>query len=596
MHVPENWEAPDSNMIKVAVIVLKSLSEQEKSDPVVFIQGGPGADAISRLRLWDTHPLRNDHDIVIFDPRGTGFSEPRLCPDLGKKIFRILAKDQSEQKDEDDKAAAALICKQEMLNRNINVYAYNSWSMARDLHSIMAALNYNKWNVYGVSYGTHVAQVYASLFPEDISSLVLDSFIPDITNYYVENTTNYVTGLEKVFSYCENDPACAASYPDLENIYYETIADLKKNPITVEVGEEMVDSGKFTYNAEDFKVAIQQALYQKQLIEIIPLLISEFHNRNEAALSNLVEAFSALLDMDYGVYFSVTCNEAIPNNQYDAYLRDAKQYSRLSGGISFYKSDFIVCDRWNQERPDSSTVSAKLVDLRNATFPVLLFSGEYDPITPPQTAEVTEEKFAEYQYIHGYSHGHIPGFTENGKQLAQKFIENPTQMLNSDSYKNQQQVSFASGVQMNAGIAEMGSSLNERDIIFLAPLLIALILMMIFIITYTIKSIKNRYSTLADRIIRALGVVLSITGLIGVVLLILAISEVMNQNYYILAFGLPSEFNYIFDILQVFTVLLIITFLFFIVKIKKLKNRSVIFSLLFSNIVLVTYLLYWNVI
>ncbi|MCB0642419.1 MAG: hypothetical protein KDC44_12300, partial [Phaeodactylibacter sp.] len=60
------------------------------------------------MGYWLQHPLRSDHDIILLDTRGTGFSEPRLCPDFGQSILQVLAKDQSAEQDELEKAQLAM--------------------------------------------------------------------------------------------------------------------------------------------------------------------------------------------------------------------------------------------------------------------------------------------------------------------------------------------------------------------------------------------------------------------------------------------------------------------------------------------------------
>lgn len=61
--------------------------------------------------FWVDHPLRKNHDIILLDLRGTGFSELKLCPDLGKKFFEILSKNQSEEQDVKDKVKVSLECR-----------------------------------------------------------------------------------------------------------------------------------------------------------------------------------------------------------------------------------------------------------------------------------------------------------------------------------------------------------------------------------------------------------------------------------------------------------------------------------------------------
>ncbi|PIF30210.1 alpha/beta hydrolase family protein [Flavobacterium sp. 9] len=593
--VPETWGANDGKTIKIAVTVLKKNSASKDSNAIVFIQGGPGASGIDNIWLWSNHPLRENNDIVLFDVRGTGYSQPRLDQGLGKKFLEILAKNQSEEEDEKQKTNAAMSCKQDLINRGINIDAYNSEAVANDLHALKAVLKYKNWNVYGVSYGTYMAQVYANNFAGDVKSLLLDSPVYDISTYYVENTSNYMNSLQKVFKICKSDKIYDKQYPNLEKIYYEVIADLEKNPLTVAVDKTLIPSGTFTYNAEDFKVAVQQALYNKKLVEVIPLLIYQFHERKGESLGNLVSAFSALLSMDYGVYYCVSCNETLPNNDFSKYEQNAAQFKGLNGGISFYKSDFKVCDAWNSNR----TVTKKDSNLSNlsaATYPVLVFSGEFDPITPLDNGKKVAQRFGKANYIEAKTYGHVPSFTKIGYQVVENFINNPKQKLDLDIFNKADKVKLVTGITINKGVSKTGKSIGDQDPIFLFPLVTALLLMLGFVFAYLIKLIKKRYTTIQDKIVR-IGV--TITSIIGLVLfgcLVMAIIKVSEQNYFILAFGLPETFNYIFLLVLVFFVCLILTLVYYILTIKKTDARSVVFSVIFSNILLATYLFYWGII
>ena len=125
-----------------------------------------------------------------------------------------------------------------IINKGIDIRAYNSLSIAKDLHALKEKLNYKKWTVYGVSYGTYMAQFYAGNYPEDIKSLILDSSIDDISTYYVNNTSNYMDSLKKVFKLCKNDEETNKQYPNLESVYYKVIEELNNNPLTVSVDKK----------------------------------------------------------------------------------------------------------------------------------------------------------------------------------------------------------------------------------------------------------------------------------------------------------------------------------------------------------------------
>ncbi|MCV9927829.1 alpha/beta fold hydrolase [Flavobacterium sp. LS1R49] len=596
LNVPETWGGHDGKTIKIAVTILKKTSNVKSSKAIVFIQGGPGADGIANIWSWLNHPLRENNDIIVLDIRGTGLSKPRLSEDLGKKFLEILAKNQSEEEDEKQKTNAAMLCKQDLINRGINIDSYNSLAVANDLHALKSILKYKEWNVYGVSYGTYVAQVYASTYPKDIESLVLDSAIYDMSTYYVDNTANYMNSLQKIFKICKNDKKYNKEYPNLEKTYYEVIADLEKNPLTVSVDKSLVPSGKFTYNAEDFKVAIQQALYNKQLVEVIPVLIYQFHERKGESLGNLVSAFSSLLEMDYGVYYCISCNEALPNNDFSEYQKKASEFKGLSGGISFYKSDFKVCDAWNKNRNEGSIKSFNLSNLALAKYPVLVFSGEFDPITPQTNGKKVAARFGNAHNIEAYTYGHVPSFTGIGREVAEKFIDHPEQKLDLDAFKKAKTIKLVTGVIINKGVSRAGSSIGELNPVFLFPLIIALGIMLIFIFMYFIKLIKRNYTTIQDKIIRTCLIITSLIGLGLFVSLIMAILNVSKQNFFILAFGLPEDFGYVFSLLFGFLGCLALTLLYFLFTIKKTNQREAIFSVIFSNILLATYLFYWGII
>ncbi len=595
LNVPENWEDSESSTIKIAFSVLKSFSAESDANAVVFIQGGPGASGIQNIWSWSGHPLRKKNDIILFDLRGTGHSEPRLCPDLGKKLLEILAKNQSKEEDEKQKTTVALSCKQDLLNREIDIEAYHSLSIAKDLNALKTQLGYVDWNVYGVSYGTYIAQVYASNYPNDIKTLTLDSSIADISTYYSQNTSNYMSSLSRVFKKCENNEECNSIYPNLEEVYYKTIEDLEKSPITVSVDKDLIESEEFNYNSEDFKIAIQQALYNKQLIEVIPLLIYQFKDRNVDALGNLVTAFSSLLGLDYGVYYCVSCNETLPNNEIVAYQKDASQYKNLQGGVSFYKSDYEVCEKWNLNRQDSIK-HHDLSKLAGLSSPVLIFSGEYDPITPASNGEKIAKKFKNVSTILGSTYGHVPGFTRIGNQAAETFINNPNQKPDLNAFKKANKIDFVKGVTINPGVSKIGNSINQFNLIFLSPLLIALGVMLAYIFAYLIKLIGKKYTTNPDKIVRIFIVLTSIVGITGLATLVFALTKIAGKNFFILAFGLPDNFTYVFTVLLFFIGLLIVTLLYFIIQIKKINDRSIVFSVLFSNILLLIYMMYWGIV
>ena len=595
LSVPENWNIPEGKKIKVAVAILKNLSNIKDADAVVYLEGGPGASCIRNIGFWKRHPLRENNDIILFDVRGAGFSQPRLCPDLGKEFMKLLAKDQTAEEFITKKTAAVMTCRQDMLNRNIDISAYNSLFVSKDLNALKIKLGYEKWHVLAASYGTYMAQVYGSNFPDDVKSLLLDSSISDISTFYIKNTENFMNALSRVFNNCKNDPDCNSDYPDLEQVFYKTIADLEKNPIMVPVDERITESKEFIVNAEEFKLAVQQGLYNKSLIEVIPLLIYQFHNRNLDAISNLVIAFSSFLSLDYGQFYCVSCNEVLPNNDLSKYEDNTAQFQDLRGGLSFYKSDFTICKKWNEPLDDSLMHHHNLAKLADLSIPVIIFAGEFDPITPESNGQEVAENFRNAYVINARTYGHAPSYTRIGNKVVEAFINNPSLKPDLLAFEKATDINFADGIKLNGGVSSMGNSLNQRNPIFFAPLLIALFLMVVFIIIHLIKLIKGKYAVLPDKVIRGMSMLTSLTGVICLVGFVLALTQVSTNNFYILAFGLPDEYNYLFQVLLVFVILLALALIYFTIYVKKINDRSIVFSTIFSQLVVAAYFLYWGV-
>lgn len=593
LSVPEDWSNPESKKIKVAVAVIKSTSKNPKSNATVYIEGGPGAGGLNGLWRWLHHPIRKYSDIVVVDVRGTGHSLPKFCPDLGKKILEILSENQSKTQDEQQKTIAALACKQDLISKGININAYNSKAIAQDLNALKKELEYTNWNVYGVSYGTYTAQVYANDFPQDIKSLILDSSISDIAQYYNANASNYVHSLNKIFADCKNDPNCNKQFPELEKVYYETIEKLTKNPVTVEVDKNIIPKGKFTYNAEDFKIAIQQGLYNSQLIEIIPMLIYEFNKGNKNTLSALVATFSGALGLDYGQYYCVSCNETIPNNSITDFDKDAQKYKKLLGGLSFYRSDFLVCAQWNSDDKKSPAVINDLGNLSALAAPVLVISGGFDPITPSTNGKLTVDKFKNAYLIKAAISGHVPGFSNAGSRIVEQFIQNPGKTPNSKELDSETKVHFVSDVTINGGVANFGNSLNEFDLLFFAPIFIAVTIMLVAIFGFIYVLIKRR-ETLPNKIIKVLLIIASILCLFIFVQLALALNGTAQVNFYILAFGLPNQFGYLFTLQWIFIAITLIAVIYFLFKIKSISNASFTAAILFSLVLIGVYFQYWG--
>lgn len=267
----------------------------------------------------------------------------------------------------------------------------------------------------------------------------------------------------------------------------------------------------------------------------------------------------------------------------------------MKGGIAFYESDFKVCEKWNGTFSNSFLTPEKLNNLWQNPLPVLIFSGGFDPITPFKNGKELSLKFKNCFLVHFPTYGHAPSFTKNGQQVVADFINKPTDKPATE-IQNMSKVRFENNISINPGILNLGNSFSQPDFYFIFPIVLALLILISFIFIYTFKLASKKYFTSTDKRIRLFALLTSLVGVLSLTGLIVAIIKVANQNFFILVFGIPKSYNFLFSGLLIFMAVLVFTIGYFGIYFRKIQNRSHVFLVLFSCILLGAYLFYWRLI
>lgn len=594
--VPENWKNPQGNKIRLAVAVIKSRNKQAR-EAVVFLPGGPGGNALKGMRRWLNHPLREEKDIVLMDPRGTGFSQPQLCPDLSRSYMGILADDDDINKEVEDRIKVTLACRDELRKKNIDLSAYNSRSVSQDLHALKDALGYSSWAVYGVSYGTRMGFEYLRTFPSDIDRLILDSPVLPYAGLYDNNTSNYMRSLGLLFERAGQDEQCREEYGDLSNLFFGTIDALQKKPITVQVPRNTIPAGKFTLNAQDFMIAVQQGLYDRKFIEVLPAMIQQFNKGNKDVVSALVTSFRGRLNLDYGTYYCVLCNETLPVNSLSNYRLDAAKYNRLvTGGLPFYKGDYFICDKWAEH--DSTAVADTLPVPLNlpAVVPTLILSGGFDPVTPPSNGKILEKVIPGSKVVLLPDQGHAPGYTKAGTDMIVAFLNNTTviQVAN-----KQDALAFVTHIRINGGVFRLATLLNRPVWYILLPVVLVLLLCLLYLIVRLIRFLNRKKHASAERGVLPVRLAIGITAILVLFTFagfINAINATAARNFYILALGLPERFAYLFTMPYLVALGALVSLSVLLQRKKNISGRERAFSWLsvVGFVVVSCYFFFWG--
>ncbi|MFF5445404.1 alpha/beta hydrolase [Streptomyces sp. NPDC012888] len=183
--VPLDYAKPGGKTIDIAVDRIASTgTKQERQGALLYNPGGPGGSGMRFPRRVTTkNPLwvntSKAYDFVGFDPRGVGHSTPISCIDP-QEFVKAPKKDPVPDNEADKlvhrKAAAAYAdgCKERSGWMLPHMTTPNT---ARDMDVIRAALGEKKLNFIGVSYGTYLGGVYATLFPTHVRRMIVDSVV-----------------------------------------------------------------------------------------------------------------------------------------------------------------------------------------------------------------------------------------------------------------------------------------------------------------------------------------------------------------------------------------------------------------------------------
>lgn len=385
--VPSKRNQPDDKTIRLAIAIIKSVDPYPKSDPIFIAQGGPGGSTIETYinpLLSESNRIRADRDIVLFDQRGTLYSQPSLyCNEYDSFLMDHLETDLSSEEYHQLFLDVMKDCQRRLVSQGIDLSDFNSIENAYDIEALRIALGYEKINLYGVSYGTLLALHYMRLFPGSLRSVVLDGVVAPQINTILDNLENQDRAFRQFFDACTADINCNNEYPDLEKVFYDLVAKLEITPVEIYlVDPEDNRLHKAIFDGESMVSSIFQILYVSNLIPAVPKMIYAANQGDFEVLARIISFFIFDRSMSYGMYFSTWCTE-------DA---DFDPESLDNSGIHPVIAEFDgnspkefldICNIW-QAQPLGSIVDEPVI----SDTPTLLLSGVYDPVTPPSNAEI----------------------------------------------------------------------------------------------------------------------------------------------------------------------------------------------------------------
>lgn len=429
--VPEDRTGDPERTIKLAVAVYRTRSE-DPAEPVVFLQGGPGAGAVN-LSANAYHvlvsPFLAKRDFITFDQRGTGLSEPVLeCEELTKMYLQDIRGLIDSSTRDLVYANAFHSCSGLMKGQGIQLRGYSTLESAADVRDLLAVLNYPQAHLYGASYGTRLAQVIMREYPQIVKTAILDSVVPVDTSLFGNYSNSITSGLETLFSNCAIDPQCNAAYPDLENTFWNLVKELDENPVTVTSSDYPTGLVTQTVTGETLINLVLGSIKSSRFIDTAPQTISRFKGGD---FSTLVMQQSSLLfmfdDFASGLFINMTCHEQVLSTTLEDARTEANQLIiRDYAWLPFYgdvDDVFKTCESWGAAAPaygeNSPTISG---------IPSLIITGSYDPTTPPDYGKQIAAHLSNSYYFEFPTLGHTPTAADSSgcaMDIVLQFLDNP---------------------------------------------------------------------------------------------------------------------------------------------------------------------------
>jgi pimeloyl-ACP methyl ester carboxylesterase len=232
--VPENRKKTDSNLIELAFVRLKSTAARP-GPPFIFLAGGPGSSGIAALRGEGTYSwfqsLREIGDVIGLDQRGIGLSLPCLDhtvafdlpldkPGTREELIRVALQRSREVNDF-------------WRNQGVDLSGYNTEENADDVDAVRAALGAEKMNLYGGSYGSHLAQATIRRHGRNVNRAIVS--LVEGPDHTIKLPSNIQAQMERIAALVKASAKLSPLIPDFLELVRTVLGRLEREPVTVDV-------------------------------------------------------------------------------------------------------------------------------------------------------------------------------------------------------------------------------------------------------------------------------------------------------------------------------------------------------------------------
>lgn len=391
LKVPLDYDNPSGDTINMALI--KYPASGQRTGAVLINPGGPGASGFDPVGFSGSAIAQGlgitSLDLIGFDPRGVDRSGGLHCVSDQFEDQHLYIDDTPNNPDQQalkDEAETGFVsgCKQ---NYGDTLRFYSTANTARDMDAIRAGLGDDQISVLGLSYGTYLGATYATMFPDRVRAMVLDSVFEPNGDTAQQSFETQLVGFEGAFknwaAWCQSDTTCEFNAADVGARWDALKQKLDDNPITA-------SDGRVANNAT-METATQAALYTKADWPELGQALNKAENGDPAGIFAIADAYdgrdnSGKFTTLFQSFRVISCASGIGSPTPEdpealaATLRaEAPRFAKDLTAADV-TSDADSCKKLvGDVKPDKISYTGK--------GPIVLVGGDNDPATPIRWAK-----------------------------------------------------------------------------------------------------------------------------------------------------------------------------------------------------------------
>lgn len=375
--VPIDYERPNGKKIQVEYRI--DSATKASQGYVLILEGGPGGDFRGVRSLFETAladpSITDNYDRVFLNIRGVGANSTQVQCDTDAPV-------------EDCVNAVAQIAP---------IESFTTRNFARDIDTLRKAIGIDSWDaVYGISYGTRLAQEYARMFPDHAGKLILDGTVsPALASIHLTGKRLNDSLYQQVFEHCRASATCMAFFSDTTpEAAFERVLTLADQGLLVVT----TSSGPVKITREDIIDVIGVLLRSGSSRPLIPQLVRDLGASppNVSLFAEIAARVGAAPEgINPALLLIVGCNETFRYEQGidpESLRKDAGVF-----GVQTFAAFAAFCPAVLDRIPAGK--EDVLPELVQSAVPSCIVAGQDDPVTPMEEATAVASQLSQGRFV-----------------------------------------------------------------------------------------------------------------------------------------------------------------------------------------------------